>query len=258
MPHRIMNRATSALILSLQQGHVTIDSLPRKDAWDYISIFSTLALVVIGAITFVAVWYQAKKTAEAAKSAADSVREMSRQAALLERQTKATEVAAEAAKNSAIAGLESSRTVINSERAWIEIKLGAPEPDALDEQRSDLFTCAIKVENHGRTVARIETVGVGLDTVDGPLPKEPSNLRKKNFQTLLGSGQSDVVAGFDADNFADWRDILNGKKRGVLRITVKYRDVLDASMIHETSATYVFERNLEEEPERISALSVYT
>jgi hypothetical protein len=126
------------------------------------------------------------------------------------------------------------------------------------EEASDLFQCSIQVKNHGRTVARIESVEVGLDTTDGQLPDVPSSLTKQNFQTSLGSGQSDTVAGFDAEGFTEWEGILAGTKRGVLRITVKYRDVLDSSILHETSVAYVFQGSLEDEPERVSVLTVYT
>jgi hypothetical protein len=51
---------------------------------------------------------------------------------------------------------------------------------------------------------------------------------------------------------------MNGAKRGILRIIVKYRDVVDASILHETSVLYVFQNSLEDEPERVSSLSVYT
>jgi hypothetical protein len=173
---------------------------------------------------------------------------MIQQTRILQRQTSATEKAANAARDSA-------QAVLNSERAWIEIKLGPPSKDFPTDNDS-VFECSIQIENHDRTVARIESVQIGADCVDGPLSQEPLNYRMQNFHTLLGSGQSDTAAGFDANDFLDWKSILNGTKRGILRIIVKYRDVVEPSTLHETAAVYVFQGRLEE-PERVSSLSVY-
>ena len=49
-----------------------------------------------------------------------------------------------------------------------------------------------------------------------------------------------------------------GTHRGILRIIVKYRDVVNASILHETSVFYVFQNSLEDEPEKVSYESVYT
>jgi hypothetical protein len=61
-----------------------------------------------------------------------------------------------------------------------------------------------------------------------------------------------------ANNFVEWKSILDGTKRGVLRITVKYRDVVETSALHEATAVYVFQNSLDDPPERVSSLSVYT
>jgi hypothetical protein len=111
------------LLLLLQQSHVLIDNLPRKDRWDYISIAITLALVIIGAITFWEVRRQAIETAKSAKAAADSVGAMNRQAEILERQTKATEDAAVAAKEGAEATKRSIELMVRKERAQIRVRI---------------------------------------------------------------------------------------------------------------------------------------
>ncbi|MGB7729920.1 MAG: hypothetical protein WBL50_17955 [Candidatus Acidiferrum sp.] len=170
------------------------------------------------------------------------------------------------AKKAADAAHLSAQAVLNSERAWIEIKLGPPErnDDDLpvwgeDNRVLDLFECSIQIENHGRTIARIESVQVGAETVSGPLPQEPSNLTTRNLHSVLGSGQKVTVCGFNADTgFSDGASIVNGTKRGILRIIARYRDVVQTSELHETSVVYVFQNSLEDEPEKISSLSVYT
>ena len=181
-----------------------------------------------------------------------TLRALRKQSDLLQDQTAAT-------KDNAVSAKLSAQAVLNSERAWIEIKLGPPEKHPLDQEPSDLFECSIQIENHGRTVARIESVQVGADCISGPYPKEPFNYQTKSFHSLLGSGQQVTIDGFSADHgFPDWRSILDGTKRGVLRITVKYRDVVEATTLRETTAVYIFQNNLEDEPERVSSLSVYT
>ena len=169
------------------------------------------------------------------------------------------------AQDAANAAKASADAVLNSERAWIEISLGplekAPWDTEEDEENKNnvFFVCSIQIKNHGRTIARIESVQIGADTVDGPLPPEPLNFTTRNHHSLLGSGQKETVGAFDAESaFADGVSIVKGTKRGILRIIVKYRDVVNASILHETSVLYVFQNSLEDEPEKVSYHSVYT
>jgi hypothetical protein len=164
------------------------------------------------------------------------------------------------AKDAADAAKFSAQAVLNSERAWVEIKIQPVQKDPHDEDHimADLFECSIQIENHGRTIARIESIRIGADTVNEPLPREPLNFTVTNLHSVLGSGQKDIVGGFHANDFLEWKSILDGTKRGVLRITVKYRDVVETSTLHETTAVYVFQNSLDDPPERVSFLGVYT
>lgn len=150
--------------------------------------------------------------------------------------------------------------ILNTERAWIEVELGSPlPPDYRDQGESaDVFECSIQIENHGRTIAHVENIQIGADCVSGPFPHEPLNFTTRNLHSILGSGQKETVGGFTANAFLEWRAILDGTKRGVLRITVKYRDVVESSNLHETSAVYVFQNSVEDPPEKELSLSVYT
>lgn len=163
---------------------------------------------------------------------------------------------ADAANANAEAARLNAQAVLNSERAWIEISLEPPQH--FENVVHDFFVCSIQIKNHGRTLARIESIQIGMDTVDGPIPERPSNSTTVNLQSLLGSGQTEKVGAFDADDFADGVNIVTGTHRGILRIIVKYRDVVNASIPHETSAFYVFQNSLEDEPEKVSYESVYT
>lgn len=150
--------------------------------------------------------------------------------------------------------------ILNTERAWVEIELGPPvPPEYPDQDESDgVFECSIQIENHGRTIAHVESVQIGADCASEPFPDEPLNFTTKNLHSILGSGQKETVGGFTANAFLEWRAILDGTKRGILRITVKYRDVVESSALHETSAVYVFQNSVEDPPEKVSSLSVYT
>jgi hypothetical protein len=169
------------------------------------------------------------------------------------------------AKDAANAARASADALLNSERAWIEISLAPPEIDPWDTEEDQenennvFFVCSVKIKNHGRTLARIESVQIGTDTVDGPVPERPSNSTTVNLHSLLGSGQTEKVGAFSAESaFSDGISVVNGTHRGILRIVVKYRDVVEASILHETSVFYVFQNSLEDEPDRISHESVYT
>ena len=169
---------------------------------------------------------------------------------------------ADAAKANAEAAKLSAQAVLNSERAWVEIILGSPtQPDYEDDPRSassGLFECSIQIENKGNTIAHVESVQIGADTTTGVIPPEPLSFYTKSFRSLLGSGQRQTVSKFDAgSDFQDGQSIVSGTNVGVLRIIVKYRDIIDSSVLHQTSAVYLFKGSLEDDPERLSTLSDY-
>ncbi len=165
------------------------------------------------------------------------------------------------ARDAATAAKASADALLNSERAWIEISLTPIKKSQWnlddDDVVHDLFVCSIQIKNHGTTLARIVSVQQETDTVDGPLAEQHWS-GTLNLNSLLGSGQTEIVGRFDADDLADGVSIVNGTKRGILRILVKYRDVVDASMLHESSVLYVFQGSLEDEPDKVWSQSVYT
>lgn len=189
-------------------------------------------------------------------------RESVAQMAIMQSQADAAKDAAEAAKDNAEAARLSAQAVLNGERAWVEIKLEPPLPpdyrDPNQDNSSDVFECSIQIENHGRTIARIETVQIGVDCLSGQFSEEPLNSKIDNLHSILGSGQKEIVGGFTAHSFLEWREILDGTKQGFLRIKVKYRDAVGTSTRHETSVVYIFQGSVEDEPKKISSLSVYT
>jgi len=52
-----------------KQVHVIVDRLPDKDTWDKVYICLTGGLVLVAALTFGVLWYQARETARAARAA---------------------------------------------------------------------------------------------------------------------------------------------------------------------------------------------
>ena len=151
------------------------------------------------------------------------------------------------ARDAATAAKASADALLNSERAWIEISLTPIKKSQWnlddDDVVHDLFVCSIQIKNRGTTLARIVSVQQETDTVDGPLAEQHWS-GTLNLNSLLGSGRTEIVGRFDADDLADGVSIVNGTKRGILRILVKYRDVVDASMLHESSVLYVFQGSL--------------
>ena len=102
---------------------LSIPNLPpvsiKKDIWDKVYICFTFSLVVVGACTLGAIWYQAVQTRRAAEAAEESARAMHRQTGLLEKSIIIAEENAAAAKDNAQAANRSAEALINSERAWV-------------------------------------------------------------------------------------------------------------------------------------------
>jgi hypothetical protein len=239
-----------------KEQSIKVHELPSvsvaRDRFDWIVLFSTLALVIIGAIGVIAAF----RTLEGLKTQTGHI---ARQALSMRRQTTHLKNSVIAAKDGVEAALLNARAVIDSERPWIEIELGPIESEPLGKTESTLFNCSIRIKNHGRTVALIESVHIGFDSLNTQFPVgQPLDGVTRNFYSLLGSGQTVAVGSFDADSLPDWHSILNGTKRGFLQVIVKYRDVLKGIVIHETSVVYIFQNSLEDPPERVSVLNVYS
>lgn len=155
------------------------------------------------------------------------------------------------------AALLNAQAVINSERPWIEIDLGEPEPEESDEN-GDSYSqhstprYSIQIENRGRTVAHIESCQIGSKSFGGEISFEEVSYRPLRVFSLLGSNQRRSVGNITFwDEFSrdDWAAIRDGIKSAVVRIIVKYRDAIDVSKARETSVVFTWDiRN--EQPER--------
>ena len=221
---------------------------------DDISLFFDLILVIVTATQAYLLWRTLRFVKIQSVIMRRQTRHIARQALSMRRQTTLLRNSVVQARKGAKAAFLNARAVIDSERPWIDIVLGPAEPDS----GSGLFQCSVKITNHGRTVAHIETVHIGIESITGQFPVGPLAGTTKRYYTLLGSGQTETVGGFDADSLPNGTEIVEGTLRGFLQIIVKYRDVLKGTIIHETSVVYIFQGSLEDPPERISVLNGYS
>jgi hypothetical protein len=99
---------------------------------------------------------------------------------VIQRQTKATETAAKAAKDSADA-------LINSERAWILVNIGKLPPFKPDPNQLQILWIFPTIKNYGKTVARIKRVAgiVKLIPEGKGLPVVPEYIPGQGFDEQI-------------------------------------------------------------------------
>jgi hypothetical protein len=177
---------------STEPQHVILDNLPvgnGKDVWDKTSIALAGLLIVIGGITFAAIWHQARESARAAKAAADSVEAIHQQTAIIERQTAATEKAAEASNRIVTLMAETTQRQL---RAYVCLDSAAvifPEPAVPEAQ--------IKFKNCGQTPAYDVRGWIGTWFAEYPLKDELPNAlgdMQKGTETLAPERVSTFIA----------------------------------------------------------------
>ena len=160
-----------------------------------------------------------------------------KQTGILETSAKATEVAAEAARDNAKTALLSTEALINSERAWVDA-------DLIDFGGN---TYKLAIENLGKTPAQINNclfAFVAVPITDSPFSVTYADAFVANAKPLLTTGRKFLLADdpFDmAQHFgSDWEQITARKKHGWVRVTVKYFDVITKTIWRETEIVYWF------------------
>jgi hypothetical protein len=181
-------------------------------------------------------------------------------------QTKATVIAARAAKASADAANLTTQIMINAERALIEIELGPADShrnewgmEVSGYSPEETFRFGVKITNHGRTVARIVSYKLWHDMFERNFDRDKFTISSESTShLLLAAGNSTHLFNVDADElFTDYAAIASNKKKGMMRIDVRYADVVEQREGgHETSVIYFFEGGLEE-PRRLAGYNVY-
>lgn len=212
------------------------------------NLIAQWTLIGITAVTAAFICWQARETRRAANEAANSVQAMKEQGAVLERQTKATEISAEATK-------ETVKALINTERAWIE--------GEIVKNKTFPAYCYIAITNHGKTPARLFGYAMSFGFIAEGTKFSVDRLsgqRTENFHVFVGSGGERNLYDFKIDDlFSGKNDEDNGTGYVVVRIS--YADVVSQGKtpddVHETSFVYTY-LPLVASIERISALSKYT
>ena len=200
-----------------------------------VGMICTLALTVVGIVGICV----AVKTLKAVK----------RQADIMERQTAATEIAANAAKASADA-------LINTESAWIDGEILKNE--------NIVTRCVLRITNHGRTTAHLISYQISSGFLTEGKVFSPDNLdssHTQNLYALLGSDKNLDLEVFNVDDLFGNRGIHDADNKGVICVTVKYVDVVVGGRANaaprETSFVYYYSP-LVSHLERISVYNNYT
>lgn len=176
----------------------------------------------------------------------------------IRKQTNAQMIAAKAAKKSADAAWLNAQAVINIERALVDVELGKPTHD-IDESTGEttaFFRCGFKITNYGRTVAHIISFGIGTGCFPGYCRFRIEDFETSQTRTehnLLAAGASVTLFDLDVGHlFPDWSSIQDETKTGMLRLEVRYEDVIrmqtDKSPHnpHRTSAIFYYAPVFEE------------
>jgi hypothetical protein len=207
---------------------------PKKDFWDKSYICLTAALVLIGILTFGAVWYQAAKTRDAAEATRDSAKAAHDSVKVLERQTAATETAANAAR-------DNIELFINKERARLTIELGSL---SLESEHNEAYLVSFRISIHGATAAFIGDA----QCVAGYLPLE--NINDTDYVPFMykitqvpdvmspGSEPIETFAIFHDGDGRVINEIRLDRFFVFIRGYIKYRDVFDKN--RETAFRYVW------------------
>jgi len=163
------------LLLLLAQSHIVVDALPKKDFWDYFSLVLTAALVIIGALTFVAILYQAIKTADAAAATQDAA--------------KATQEATEGIRRQIDIMERQNEHFTNSERAWALVDIGKLPDFQPDPNRLQILWIYPMIKNYGRTPAHITRIaGIVKLIPDGEkLPEIPEYTVGQGFDERINT-----------------------------------------------------------------------
>lgn len=157
-----------------KQIRAVVDSLPKKDQWDIAYDIATLLLVLIGAGTLCAILYQSVQTKRAADAARDTVTEIQKQVTIMERQTKAIEDNATAAREGAEASKRSIDMMMAKERARVLIR---PDKLNLDSGSLPVHSVDYTIFCYGAMYAEISNSWVAVQVTDSSEAPPETTLR---------------------------------------------------------------------------------
>ncbi|MGA8871803.1 MAG: hypothetical protein WB460_11735 [Candidatus Acidiferrales bacterium] len=198
-----------------------------------------------------------------------TLRAIKRQGLTMIKQTRVLQQQTRAAEESARAALLNAQIMINTERALIEVALVEPSTH-LDEYgvelpgaaADDFWRYGIQVTNHGRTVARIVSFKVWHASFSGDFQRDRFNSSTEMVKhMLLAAGKAETIENIDTEHFFtnDWPSIQAKTSSAMLRIDVRYEDILkvDPTNLHETSVIFLYNAHAEEF-DRLNQYNEYT
>lgn len=161
-------------------------------------------LVLVGFLTLGLIWWQAKKTADAAEATKESAAVMEEQTAILKDSVAAAEKNAAAARDAAAIARIGTDAMLNSERAWVLAELGwnqglghvleGTETEGGMRTHCTNICVELTCRNEGRTPAWIDSVRGGCAIVDKDtvgLSLDKPNMESFGSLGALGSGKED-------------------------------------------------------------------
>jgi hypothetical protein len=200
---------------------------PKKDLWDK-------SLVLVGIFTFLVILYQAVKTRDAAEATRASAEAAQQSLIILERQTAATETAANAAR-------DNIELFINKERARLRVEL---EDLNLEPELDRVYVVNFRISIHGATAAFV----TDTQCVAGYLPLEHMNdiepvpfMHKITKIPDIISPNSEPIETFTIFFDGDApiiNEITQDRLFVFLRGFIKYKDVFDKN--RETTFRFVW------------------
>jgi hypothetical protein len=224
-----LTSATSENDKTQCQSGYTDEKTPAGDAstkWPEWGLFG-VGVITLGVIAFQAYWTRraAEATQIAAEGTNNSVIEVRKQVALMERQTEATEKAATAARDSV-------ETVINKERARVRINL---KELSLMPRQASIYFVEFTVTVDGYTPAYITETRYVADTYPLQVIGEPDNgiaafLPFHNFPEVIPPNTEPIeqegIFHYTADDAADTMQEIKLDRLFVeIRGVIKYKDV---------------------------------
>lgn len=222
-----------------KHDQIGITSVPeiniKRDRFDHLYLLLNALLVLIGGLTFGAIWYQAMKTADATIAMQGQVTEMSRQREVMfgqlrTMQEQVTEISSQtdvlersvaAANKSADAALLNAQVLVHSERPWVLIEESVTFPAGAGAiRRGHIY---FRAKNFGRNPARVTRYCCDFSywVYGTELPDEPEyHQTELMYPKYLVPGAETLIDDFDCDTIMtpDFWDAMNQQNQRLLFI----------------------------------------
>jgi len=222
------------------------------------------ALVVVGILTIFVIGWQAVETRRAAEASQLAI-------GIMERQTKAAEDAAIAARTNAEAFIASERARVVAELRQCALRTGGKwyREDGASFDVADILTGKhlihkLAITNLGRTPAEMFNYEIRLGPLIEGSPYSPNLLPSQtvvNLNDFLSGGETRVLQRINI--FEAFNSVLVGKEKGAICIILKYGDIITGGSAelrkeHATQLLYYYDPRAEFPLQQITAQTKYT